>query len=103
MPPLGAPHRLLSFPFRLAPNGAVATVVQDTEAADREAIAALCLTVYGERPLQPGFGITDPTLLGIDPAEVAAGVGRYGPPVRIEAVEVVAVDDVRQLVQVTFE
>lgn len=76
---------ILSHPFRLAPSGSVATVEQDTAAADAEQIAVLILTRTGERPLVPAFGISDPVFAELNPAEVLAGIATYGPPVDIES------------------
>lgn len=95
--------RILSHPFRVLTNGQVATVEQDTEAADAEQIAALALTVRGERELVPAFGLTDPTLNGIVAAELVAGIGRFGPPVRIESVTTTTVDELTELVEVRFD
>lgn len=94
--------RILSHPFRLLANGAVATVEQDTVTADNEQVAVLALTHRGERPLVPGFGVTDPTFAGFVPAELVAGVRVYGPPVAIEDVRVSAYSQHEQLVEVTY-
>lgn len=95
--------RLLAFPFRLAANGRAATVEQDDELGDAQRVAAIATTVRGERELVPGFGITDPTLAGIDPAELAAGVALYGPDVRIGPITVRPLSDTAQAVAVTFD
>lgn len=95
--------RILSHPFRLASNSAVATVDQDSAVADAEQIAVLALTRPGERPLAPGFGVTDPVYTGFNPAELTAGVAVYGPPVTIRQVTAEPVSDVEQRVQIDFE
>lgn len=95
--------RILSHPFRLGPNGTAATVEQDSDAGDAEQIAALALTVRGERELVPAFGISDPALQGIIPEELAAGVGRFGPPVRIHSVTARPLDELTQVVEVRFD
>lgn len=101
---LGRPaHRVIASPFRLAPDGTVATAAQDTATADGELLAALIRTVAGERHLQPGFGITDPAGVGIDPAEVAAGVAQFGPPVAIVAVNARPLDETTALVEILFD
>lgn len=94
--------RIISHPFRLGPNGSVVTVEQDSEQADIEQVAVLALTVIGERPLTPGFGITDPAFAGVIPAEIAAGVATFGPPVNVSDVTSSPLSD-GQLVEVTFE
>jgi hypothetical protein len=94
--------RILAFPFRLAPNGSVATVEQETDQADREQIAVLALTRRGERPLVPGFGILDPAFGGFDPGALSAAVAVYGPPRTITDVTVVADTETSQVVEVAF-
>lgn len=94
--------RILSFPFRLAGGGVVATVEQSSDEANAEQVAALLLTKVGERPMVPGFGLTDPAFRGIDPQEVAAGLLLYGPSVRLEGVDVDHVSDAVTAVEVRF-
>ena len=98
----GAAAQILSHPFRLLPNGRIATVEQTSDEAHAEQLAVLLLTRIGERPLEPGFGITDPTFGSIRATEIAAGVAAYGPPVSIVDVTSVADDDSTQLVEVQF-
>lgn len=74
--------QLIDFPFRVV-GGRVAKVTDGTDTADGLRLKMLLLTRPGERPLDPGFGLTDPTFRGVDPAEVAAGVAAYGPSVTI--------------------
>lgn len=70
---------VLSYPFRLAPGGGVATVPDGSSEAHAEAIAVLALTRRGERVLVPGFGITDPVFTGVDVAELNAALATFGP------------------------
>jgi hypothetical protein len=95
--------RILSHPFRISGNGAVATVEQTSDQANAEQVAVLILTEVGERPLVPGFGVTDPTFSLLDPVEVAAGLTAYGPDVRVIDVRVDVESDSTQLVSVDFE
>lgn len=94
---------ILSHPFRLGSNGQVVTVDQDTETADREQVAVLALTVVGERPMTPGFGVTDPAFGGYLPAELAAGVQAFGPDVSITAVTATPFDESTQVAHIEFE
>jgi hypothetical protein len=100
---MGAVARILSHPFRLALTGAAATVEQDTDQADAEQIAVLALTVRGERPLVPGFGVTDPVGGGFTPAELIAGVTMYGPPRTISTIDTRYASDTEQVVEVVYE
>lgn len=85
---------LISFPFRLAPNGTIATVDQDTDDARIEAVAVLVLTRKGERTLAPDYGISDPAFEGIDLAEVTVGLIDYGPTgVEVAELDTEPVDD----------
>lgn len=94
---------LISHPFRLEANGAVATVEDDTDEAYAEGIAILCLTRQGERPLVPGFGITDPTFTGLDLAELNVLLGDYGPPVEVTDTVVTYPTETTQRVEFAFE
>lgn len=93
---------ILSHPFRLH-AGRVATVEQDSDTADAEQIAVLALTRLGERPLVPGFGMTDPTFVGFDEGELRGGVAVYGPPVTIHRVTTTQLGEAEQAVDVAFE
>jgi hypothetical protein len=79
--------RVLSFPFRLAANGSVVTVEQDTEQANAEELGTLLGTLLGERPLVPDYGVDDSTFGELDEGAVVAAVELFGPPVTIESVE----------------
>ena len=78
----------LSFPFRLTPTGAVATVERGSDAEIDEAIAVLCLTTIGERRMRPGFGVPDPAFAGLFVGDVQVGLDEHGP----EGITVIAVD-----------
>lgn len=95
--------RILSHPFRLELNGTVATVEQDTATADAEQIAVLALTRLTERPLVPGFGITDPAYRGLDPAELRGGLAVYGPPVTVTGITARPLTELEELVEVSFD
>jgi hypothetical protein len=95
--------QILSHPFRIAGNGVVATVEQTSDQGYAEQLAVLILTEIGERPLAPGFGITDPTFSTLDPADIAAGLTAYGPDIRVVDVRVEYESDSTQLVNVDFE
>jgi len=69
----------MSYPFRLALDGGIATVDQNAEQADIEEVAVLLLTVRGERALVPAYGIEDPAFVGIRAPEVVAACTRWTP------------------------
>lgn len=88
---------VLSFPFRLDRQGHVATTERGSDAEVEEALAVMTMTVTGERPLTPDFGVPDPTFNGLTLSDVAAGVADWGPA----GVSVVSVVSVPQTETVT--
>ena len=93
---------LISHPFRLEANGAVATVEDGTEEAAAEGIAVLVLTRRGERDLVPGFGMTDPTFDELSVAELNVGLAEYGPDVIVTDVAITYPDDRTERVELAF-
>lgn len=94
---------ILSHPFRLSLNGSAATVEDGTEAAAAEAVAVLALTLRGERPMCPAFGVSDPAFAGYDAGELAAGLALFGPDgVVIDGVAAAPVNDTTARVTITF-
>lgn len=69
----------ISFPFRLTPTGAVATVEHGSDAEIDEAIAVLCLTTIGERHMRPTFGVPDPAFAGLYVGDIQVGLNEHGP------------------------
>lgn len=94
---------LLSHPFRLEANGAVATVEDGTDEAYAEGIAVLAMTRKGERDLVPGFGVTDPAYTGLDLAELNVGLLDYGPPVTVVDADVTYPTATIERVELVFE
>lgn len=93
--------RVIAHPFRLTPAGRAATVAQDSDRHHAELIAALAQTELGERPLAPGFGVTDPD--DPDPVQVIAGVATFGPPVAITGYTRDPIDEHSARLVITFE
>lgn len=93
---------LISHPFRLEANGAVATVEDGTEEAAAEGIAVLVLTRRGERDLVPGFGMTDPTFDELSVAELNVGLAEYGPDVIVTDVAITYPNDRTERVELAF-
>lgn len=81
----------------------MATVEQDGESGVREQLAILALTVLGERPLTPGFGITDPAFAGFDAGEFAAQATRWQIPAGNLAIDVTPRTDTTQAVTIDFD
>lgn len=80
---------VLSFPFRLTPSGAAATVGYGTDSEVEEAIAVLVLTEIGERLMSPGFGVPDPGFAGLHMGDIQVGLNDYGPTgIRVTAVNI---------------
>lgn len=93
---------LLSWPFRIAPNGSAVTRPQDSVEYHAEEISQMVTTRQGERPLVPSFGLEDTTYNQIDPQELAIRVGQHKIPVRILDVVTKQVTEGRQEAVVTF-
>jgi hypothetical protein len=94
--------QVLSYPFRVGPGGQIATVEQGSPQANGELLEVLVLTHLGERPLAPGFGITDPLFSTVEPTEISAGVAAYGPDVKLEAVTAIQADPQTVRVQIDY-
>lgn len=69
---------VLAFPFHLDPQGNIATAPYGSDQEVDGTIAALILTDIGERPLNPGFGIPDPTGIGITEGDIQVGLTDHG-------------------------
>lgn len=93
---------LISYPFRLGPNGNVVTRPDDSSDYYAELIATVILTRPGERPQVPLYGLSDPTFTEIDAQELIYKVGIFGPPVRITSVRGKFVSATAQDVMVQF-
>jgi hypothetical protein len=94
---------LLSHPFRLTPDGLVATVADGSDDADAEAIAVLASTRRGERELVPDFGITDPVYGDLSLAELNAGLDTFGPELRVTDVATDYPTDTTATTVITYE
>lgn len=80
--------RLISFPFRLDPTGAVATVEQDGDADIAEQIALAMLTRPGERIQVPTFGVKDPAFVGFELGSLQRHLNDFGPQVEVSTVRI---------------
>lgn len=76
-----------SHPFRLTPQGGVATVDPSSDQEVHELLAGYCLTTAGERLMEPDYGLVSPEWVGLSESDVINGVSEYGP----EGVEITAV------------
>lgn len=80
--------RVFAHPFHVAPDGAVVTVEQWSDAQARQLVQSVVSTVVGERAMAPAFGVSDPTGRGVDAEEVWAAVELCEPDLRITDVTV---------------
>lgn len=94
--------QILSYPFRVGAGGQITTVEQGTPQANGELIEALVLTHTGERPLAPGFGVTDPLFGAVEPTEISAGIAAYGPAVTLTAITATQADSQTVRVQIDY-
>lgn len=95
--------QLLAYPFTTTVGGLVATVDHESSAAKAQQVAVLVATRLGERPLVPGFGITDPAFRGLRAVEVRAAVELFGPTVDVVEVRAGPIVAGRQEVEVFFD
>ena len=94
---------VLSIPFRLTPDGSIATVEHGSDSEVDEAIAALILTQVGERPMSPEYGVPDPTYAGLYPGDIQVGLNEYGPRgVSVVSVEVLPANDTQAIADVQW-
>jgi phage baseplate assembly protein W len=94
--------RLISFPFRLDANGAVATVGQGSDEEIEQQIAVAMLTRPGERITVPTYGVNDPAFSGFLLSHLIRQVTDFGPRVTIENVSVDKLDEGREKVVVKW-
>lgn len=95
-------ENLLSWPFRLAPNGSAVTWPDNSNAYHAEEIGQMVTTRQGERVLVPSFGLSDPAFAYVDPQELAIKVGQHGIPARILDVTTNQISEGKQEVVVSF-
>lgn len=94
---------VLSFPFRLDRQGHVATTERGSDAEVEEALAVLVMTVTGERPMTPAYGVPDPTFTGLTLSDVAAGVSDWGPGgITVVSVDTVPENETTQRATITW-
>ncbi|MFT4471688.1 hypothetical protein ACMX2H_17445, partial [Arthrobacter sulfonylureivorans] len=70
---------VIAIPFRLTPQGEVATAPHGSPQEVDEAIVALALTRVGERPMQPSYGTPDPVFTGLSAGDLQVGLDEFGP------------------------
>jgi hypothetical protein len=91
------------FPFRLGPDGSVATVEQDSDRDLENLIAVAVYTRPGERVQCPTFGIADPVFTGWERASLARHLLDFGPAVDIVDMSITRQVGDREEVLVTWE
>lgn len=100
---MAAMTSVIAHPFRLAAGGAVAVVDDRSDAGLAQEIAVLVATRKGERPLVPGYGLTDPVFDQVDVAQINAALTAYGPDgLTVDGIDVTVVDGSRQRVTLTY-
>lgn len=91
------------FPFRLAANGQVEVIEQDTDRDVENLIAVAVYTRPGERIQAPTFGVADPAFVGWEQAALQRHLLDFGPDVQVTTVDVQRTPDHREQVSVTWE
>lgn len=94
---------VLSFPFRLDRQGHVSTTERGSDAEVEEALAAMVMTVTGERLMTPSYGVPDPAFLGLTLSDVATGVADWGPGgITVVSVDATAENETTQRATITW-
>jgi hypothetical protein len=79
---------VLSFPFRLTPDGTVAKVEQFSDADVAQKIAFLMQTEPGELPLALHYGISDPSFRTVNATEIEAAISAFYPGVVVNEIRI---------------
>jgi len=77
----------LSLPLRVAPNGRLSTVAQDSAADVAQSLGVLLATRPGERVAVPTYGTPDPQADGPDYAATQAAAAYWEPRTAVFDVE----------------
>lgn len=95
---------VLSFPFRMDPQGHAATAPFGSNQEIDEAIAVLVLTLMGERPMNPAFGVPDPVFAGLGTGDVQVGLDEFGPAgVMVTSVEQAPLTDTESVATIRWQ
>lgn len=93
---------LLSFPFRISNFGSAVTVEQGDDRYYDEQIAAILMTVRGERPLRETFGIPDVAYKGFQYSAFSAQVRQEMPELTNLKASINIIDDTSEEVVVDY-
>lgn len=93
---------ILSFPFRLAPNGSAATVYQGSDQYYSEQIATIILTLQNERDYDLEFGMPDIAFDGFPYSNFQHQIQQYLPDLDHVTATVVAITEDTQTINVVF-
>jgi hypothetical protein len=94
--------RVLSFPFRVDPSGAAATVEHGSDVETEELIAVGVLTEPGERIQAPTFGVNDPAFNGFELGSLQRHLLDFGPAVTVTGAETARRGEDREELQITW-
>ena len=94
--------RLISYPFRVASDGSIATT-EDGMDYYAEELAMLTKTTPGERELVPDYGIEDPTFNDFNRMDLLEKVAIFGPPVQIHSTSSKFTRDGRIVVNISYD
>ena len=93
---------VLSFPFRVSDFGSAVTVEQGDDAYYDEQIAAIVLTIRGERPMRDTFGIPDIPFKGFAYSAFSAQVKQEMPELNNLRATINVIDDRTEQVTVEY-
>lgn len=91
------------FPFRLGPDGSIASVAQGSDRDVENLLVAAVLTRPGERIQAPTFGIADPVFAGWELPALSRHVLDFGPDVDLATLTVSIIAGDRERVAIEWE
>lgn len=94
--------QLLSLPFRVSPAGQAVRVEQGDDEYYRQQVAAILLTIQGERPLNEDLGMPDMAFSGFQQSTFRAQVEEQLPEVEDIEVSIEPLDDRTERVNIEF-
>lgn len=80
--------RLMLWPFRVEPTGAVATADDASPEYYAGEISQMLLTNWGERRMVPQYGVISPAFGYPDKGELQSQCALFGPPVSIDSITI---------------
>jgi phage baseplate assembly protein W len=95
--------QLISFPFRLNPQGSVVTQDDMSAGYCAGSLAIVLGTQPGEKVMVPLFGINDPAFQSFASQALNVQITMWGIPVDINDVKLVHINDAQQNITISYD